>query len=39
MSYVYLHDLSQFYFEYTFLRFCGYINHGYRDLLETRHQA
>ena len=39
MSYVYLHDLSQFYFEYTFLRFCGYINHGYTDLLETRHQA
>ena len=39
MSYVHLHDLSQFYFEYTFLRYCGYVNDWYRDLLETRHQA
>ena len=39
MSYVHLHDLSQFYFEYTFLRYCGYVNEWYRDLLETRHQA
>ena len=28
MSYVYLHDLSQFYFEYTFLKFCGYVTTG-----------
>ena len=39
MNYVYLHDLSQFYFEYTFLKFCGYSPSDYRRLRETRRQV
>ena len=36
--YLYLHDLSQFYLEYTFLKFCGYETRGHRRLLETQQQ-
>ena len=39
MNYVYLHDLSQFYFEYTFLKLCGYSLGDYRPLLETSTQS
>ena len=39
MNYVYLHDLSQFYFEYAFLKLCEYLPKEYRPLLETRHQV
>ena len=35
MNYVYLHDLSQFYFEHIFLGLCGYSPRDYRPLLET----
>ena len=35
--YLYLHDLSQFYFEHLMLRFCGYHTNSYRSLLETEH--
>ncbi len=37
--YFYLHDLSQFYLEYAFLKFCGYETDDYRLLLETQQQA
>ena len=36
--YVYLHDLSQFYLEYLFLRFCGFRIRAFRDLLEAKQQ-
>ena len=39
MNYVYLHDLSQFYFEYMLLEFCGCSPSDYRLLLETRHRV
>ena len=38
MHYVYLHDLSQFYLEYAFLKFFGYKTNDYRQLLETMHK-
>ena len=34
MNYVHLHDLSQFYLEYLFLKFCAYRPSDYRPLLE-----
>ena len=37
--YVYLHDLSQFYLEYAFLKFCGYETYDHRLLLETQQQV
>ena len=33
--YAYLHDLSQFYLEYSFLKFIGYSMDGHRKLLES----
>ena len=34
MTYAHLHDLSQFYIEYLFLRYCAYGPSDYRPLLE-----
>ena len=36
VQYVYLHDLSQFYLEYVFLRSCGFNIGSHRTLLETQ---
>ncbi len=37
--YAYLHDLSQFYLEYTLLKFCDYGTSKYRELLEQTHRV
>ena len=39
VHYHYLHDLSQFYLEYSFLKFCGYQGVSYRKLLESLQQV
>ena len=36
VQYVYLHDLSQFYIEYTLLRFCGFNIGNHRQLQESQ---